>query len=51
MRELKQYERNQNRENVVRDNNLGRFFESATAKKIYINGLNIHHFNDGSLLD
>jgi len=49
---LKQYERIQNRENVVEEHiNLGRFFELSTAKKINVNGLNLHETQSEILID
>ena len=39
--EVKHYERIQNRENVVEDNDIGRFFEWATTNKRYVSGLKL----------
>ena len=51
-RELKHYERNQNRENeTVEDNNLGRFLELAIADEIYVNGLILHEIKNDILID
>ena len=40
--EIKQNKRKQKRENIVEDIDLGRFFESATTNKRYVNGLTLH---------
>ena len=36
-KETKRNERRQERENMVDDNDLGRYFELATSNKIYVN--------------
>ena len=40
-KQLKQNERKQKSENIVEDNDIGRFFEIATTNKTYVNGLNL----------
>ena len=41
-REIKQNGRKQERENIVEDVDIGRFFELSTTNKKYVNGLNLH---------
>ena len=50
-REIKQNESKQKRENVVENNDLGRFFETATSNKIYVNSLNLHEIKNEILQD
>ena len=46
-RELKQFERIQNRENLVEEDiNLGRLFEFATTNKKYVNSLVLHEIEN-----
>ena len=47
--ETKQIERRQERENMVEDIDLGRFFELATSNKIYVNNLNLREIKNGIL--
>ena len=41
-KEIKQNERQQKRENMIEDIDLGRIFELATSNKIFVNNLNLH---------
>ena len=51
-KERKRIERRQKRENVVEEDiNLGRFFELATSKKIYVNNINLHEIKNEILHD
>ena len=50
-KETKQNERIQKKENVVEDIDIGRFFESATINKRYVNGLNLHEYKNETLED
>ena len=43
-KELKKKERKQNREDLVEDIDLSKFFEIATSDKLYVNSLNLHEF-------
>ena len=45
-KETKQNERRQKRENMVEDNDSGRFFELATSNKIYVNNLKLHEIKN-----
>ena len=49
--EIKRNERRQKRENMVDDNDLGRFFELATSDKIFVNNLNLHEIKNEVLQD
>ena len=40
--EIKKRKKKQNREDMVEDIDLGRFFEVATSNKIYVNRVNLH---------
>ena len=51
IRERKQNERRQKRENIVEDINIGRFFELATTDRKYVNGLNLHEIKNDILED
>ena len=46
IREIKQNERIQNRENVVEDNKVGRFFELATINQINVNRINLQEIKN-----
>ena len=50
-KETKRNERRQKRENMVKDIDLGRFFELATSNKIYVNNLNLHEIKNEILQD
>ena len=50
-RVIKQNERRQKRENMVEDNDIGRFFELATNDSIYVNNLNLHEITNEILLN
>ena len=50
-REIKQREREQKRENIVEDIDIGRFFELATTSRKYVNGLNLHEIKKDFLED
>ena len=51
-RDLKQFDRIQNRENVIKvDNKLGKFFELATPGKIYVNVLSLHEIKNETFLE
>ena len=51
-KEIKQNERRQKRENLVEEDiDLGRFFELATSKQIYVNNLNLHEIKNELLQD
>ena len=45
-RETKQNERRQKRANIVKDIDIGRFFELATTDRKYVNGLNLHEIKN-----
>ena len=50
-KETKQNERRQKRENIVEENDLGRFFEMASSDKIYVNNLKLHEIKNEILED
>ena len=50
-REIKRNERRQKRENMIEDNDIGRFFELATTDGKYVNGLNLHEIKNEVLED
>ena len=45
-KDIKRNERRQRRENLVKDIDIGRFFELATSNKIYVNNLNLHEIKN-----
>ena len=49
--EIKQNERNQKRENIVEDFDLGRFIELAASNEIYVNSSNLHEIKNENLQD
>ena len=51
IKEIKQNEREQKREKMVEDIDLGRFLELATSNKIYVNSLNLHEIENEFLQD
>ena len=51
IKEIKQNDRRQKRENMVEDVDIGRFFELATSYKIYVNKLNLHEIKNEILQD
>ena len=50
-KELKQNERRQKRENMVKGVDIGRIFEIATSNKIYVYNLNLHEIENEILQD
>ena len=46
-KEIKQNGRKQKREGMVKDFNLGRFFELATSNKLNVHNLNLHEVKKG----
>ena len=50
-KETKQNERREKRENIVKDVDLGRFFELATSDSIYIDNLNLPEIKNEILLN
>ena len=51
IREKKQNERRQKRENMVEDINIGSFFELSTTDRQYVNALNLHEIKNEILED
>ena len=51
IREIKQNERKQKRENIAEDIDIGRYFELATTNRKYVNGLNLHEIRNEVLED
>ena len=50
-KERNRTERRQKRENMVKDIDLGRFFELARSNKIYVNNSNLHEIENEFLQD
>ena len=51
IKETKQNERRQRRENMVEDIDMDRFFELATSNNIYVNNLKLHEIKNEILQD